>query len=143
MIICLLISLFSVCTDEETATSTVVTLPLANGLQCSVCARLERNTTNTITLHLHPPVLIVNHCPIPIHSGETLEQDNRVQGGEGGGGEGGGGGGGEGGGGGGGGEQEIVSLLEPNAVGIITQNKVYIVCIQYIYSLYTIYMLGA
>ena len=92
--------------EEEASASTRVTLFLANGSCCSLCARLERNLTNTLTLHLQPDVLVVNHCPIPIQVLELLRGEGVAEEG--------------------GRDRELVSQLDPNAVGIIAQNKVHV-----------------
>ena len=87
------------------ATSIEVKLPLDNGACCSLHAILERNPTNTITLHLQPDVMVVNRSPIPVQlltrsreNNADMEDDGTV---------------------------ELVSKLNPNEVELLPQNKVY------------------
>ena len=92
--------------EEGTSTSIKVRLPLNNGTSCSLHAILERNPTNTVTLHLQPDVIVINRCPVPIRVLTTLqEREDEGEGGM---------------------ELDIESPLNPNNVSIIPQSKVHV-----------------
>ena len=87
-------------------TSIEVKLPLDNGACCSLHAILERNPTNTITLHLQPNAMIVNRCPVPLQvltRSHVNTDDTEDKG-------------------------DVASMLSPNEVGILSQNEVCTKC---------------
>ena len=88
-------------TKEKMSSSIKVKLPLDNGSCCNLCAVLERNPTNTITLHIWPDVMVVNRCPISVQVLTKLQESEDEE------------------------MKEVVSLLSPNDVGIVSLDKVW------------------
>ena len=82
-----------------------VMLPLDDGSCCSLHAILERNPTNTVTLHLLPDVLLVNRCPVPIRVLTRLQEIRDEEEGD---------------------VMEVASVLNPNDVAILPQDKVHV-----------------